>query len=757
MAAHARDTFSWRRYPLLRTVEDFSSTLWWGRDAAAASMHVWTTEALPNSLTRLSSAIVSSAKDLYKCIIAHCADAIIKTHPQHDAALDLVSILCMHPDGVLNDEVFAQLIKHTSENPSPESERLAWGLLDILVRFGVIPSPAFEPYVMAYLEAAAASRRDVVGVLARLVRRRWQRQVLSTTDGMPFGRRWPPCMHRVPELKRGKLALHRVPAETIVLLPGGRSILDSGPPIRCFSTMKLPSQAELAVAGEPLPAGATLVIEPWETASAVISLLAAHVGMNCAAAHLALHVVNAAPVELLPRALVDNAAAGLAVPPAAGAAAAAPRFTLPAHYSSIVHAIDGGIVVGRSLRGDEHPCEALLAATAAGVPAVLMLRRSVWLPEPDAPLVMECAPFTQLSYHQLLASVVAGEQMIESADVAIDCALLAVAVQSALHTAGADAEVVTSAAALTALSTLHHDAVGAEPGISEAALREQGLLQLISPSWRAAMPDEEWLTRASQRAESLDNSPGLALTGEPLIALQRRFVSLLRSQPLCGATVCRVLENKAPPQLQPLPAPLFVAVDGSSFHLLTLEPSPFGSSGGSAADGLRVHASAAMDASNEIGKGDGVHAARLASGAGSAAHGGAGAAAVGGAGAAPALPVLHGAADSSSRALLRSGAMQWRILHSLPFRCLRRWGYSALGSFHMELLMELIDDQHGPVDDALRSGSVANLEFKCLEGQAIIARELESRLTATVKVRVSTADALGIDPMTWARPRDGPV
>lgn len=224
-----------------------------------------------------------------------------------------------------------------------------------------------------------------------------------------------------------------------------------------------------------------------------------------------------------------------------------------------------------------------------------------------------------------------------------------------------------------------------------------------------------------------------------------------------------MLEKKAPPQLQPLPAQLYVAVDGSSLHLLTLEPSPFDGSGGSGvAEGTRLHAAApaaaaAMHASNAIGKCDEASAAvelsaPRASGAGAAAHGGADATAVGGAGAAPAPP--HSPVDSSSHALLRAGAMRRRVLHSLPFRCMRRWGFSAAGSFHMDLMMELIDDQHGPVDDALRSGIVSNLELRCLEGQAIIARELESRLTATVKVRVDTADALGVDPVTWARPTE---
>lgn len=83
----------------------------------------------------------------------------------------------------------------------------------------------------------------------------------------------------------------------------------------------------------------------------------------------------------------------------------------------------------------------------------------------------------------------AGEQIIESIDVVIDIALLAVAVRSAQHAAGQDSQVITSAAALTALSTLH--AAGAEHGAApESSLRAHGLLQLINPSWRAAMPDE---------------------------------------------------------------------------------------------------------------------------------------------------------------------------------------------------------------------------------------------------------------------------
>lgn len=410
MAAALHGSLDWRRSILLRTAEDFTSSLWWGRDAVARCRHVWTNEPLPNSLTRIPSELVPCAKELYKCVLAHCADASTKAMPHRQAAQDFARVLCEHSDVALRDEAFVQLIKHTNENPLHESERLAWGLLDILSRFGATPSPAFAPYVVAYVEAVAERRRDAIGVLARLVRSRLQRQVLSTGDGIPLGRRWPPCLHRVLELKKGALALHRVPAETTVLLPSGRNFLASGPPVRCFSALTPVSLSDAAAAGEMLmlPAGATLVVEPWETAADVINVLAAHLGMGTAVKYLALHVVNAAPAELLPRSLVENAAAGLEVPAAAAgagagasAAAAATRFTLPAHHSGITHALDGDIVVGRPLRADEYPCEALLAATAAGVPAVLMLRRCVWLPEPDVPAVMECAPLTQLSYHQV--------------------------------------------------------------------------------------------------------------------------------------------------------------------------------------------------------------------------------------------------------------------------------------------------------------------------------------------------------------------
>lgn len=274
-----------------------------------------------------------------------------------------------------------------------------------------------------------------------------------------------------------------------------------------------------------------------------------------------------------------------------------------------------------------------------------------------------------------------------------------------------------------------------------------------------ALPLQEWLARASQRAEQLDNTPGLALTGEPLIALQRRLVSLVRSQPLCGALVRPMRAGKkVPAQLEPLPDPLLVAVDGTGFHLLTLERLPFG--GGGEGEGAGSGILAAVHASSTIGEGNAaasLHALSPLGKAGPGAYGGTacGTPAVSGAGAAAALsshPLC------SSLHALRSGAMprRRRVVHSLPFRCMRRWGYSAAGSFHMDLMMELVDDQLGPVDDVLRSGSVAHLELLCLEGQAVIARELEACMTGTVKVRVDAAGALGIDAMSWKRPRGGP-
>lgn len=362
-------------------------------------MFTFSAQALPNSLTRLSAAVVPSAKSLYDLILAYC-----KQKPPYTADRSFVSLL--HRVNDLADEAFALLLKLSVGNPLPlDANRRLWTLFDILSRLAVAPSPAFKPYVIAYVEELVASRRDVVGALARVIERRLKQEAISTADGIPLGKRWPPFSSVLLEMSLKSRAAS-VPAETTVLLPSGRSILHL---------------TGSEVSKKPHAAGMTIVIEPWETTADVIAVVAAHLGMPAAADHLSLHIANAVPAELLPPRLVTMAAVGLEQPPTADPdvlARGMADYGLPAHHAAIVHARDraaaGAIVVGRGLRSTELPCAALLAANTVNVPAVLLLRRAVWLPEPDTPAIAACAPFTQLSYHQVRASTSTAVSLLSS-------------------------------------------------------------------------------------------------------------------------------------------------------------------------------------------------------------------------------------------------------------------------------------------------------------------------------------------------------
>lgn len=67
---------------------------------------------------------------------------------------------CLQAPVELRDEVFCQIIKQTTNNPSPESSLKGWMLLGVTTG-AVSPSKEFEPYLLSYCEA---HREDGGGV-----------------------------------------------------------------------------------------------------------------------------------------------------------------------------------------------------------------------------------------------------------------------------------------------------------------------------------------------------------------------------------------------------------------------------------------------------------------------------------------------------------------------------------------------------------------------------------------------------------------
>lgn len=67
---------------------------------------------------------------------------------------------CLHAPEELRDEVFCQIIKQTTNNPSPESALKGWMLLGVCTG-AFSPSKEFEPYLLSYCEA---HKEDAGGV-----------------------------------------------------------------------------------------------------------------------------------------------------------------------------------------------------------------------------------------------------------------------------------------------------------------------------------------------------------------------------------------------------------------------------------------------------------------------------------------------------------------------------------------------------------------------------------------------------------------
>jgi len=65
-------------------------------------------------------------------------------------AAELVAIAMNSPQDALRSEVYVQIMKQLTNNPSPQSERLGWRLFGLLCKF-VKPPEEFEDYVLTFV------------------------------------------------------------------------------------------------------------------------------------------------------------------------------------------------------------------------------------------------------------------------------------------------------------------------------------------------------------------------------------------------------------------------------------------------------------------------------------------------------------------------------------------------------------------------------------------------------------------------------
>jgi len=159
--------FVWTKYMSLRSPLDFASAkLIGGKTDLKVGMLQWTKKPIPTSLLQLDPVPSKLATKMFKNILGFMGD---KPYSYPDTlAEELVTICVEHPD--ISDEIYCQVLKQLTNNPSRESGLKGWELVKILLK-KVRPTDDFANYLEIYIRknAPPGSQRDYVLALHELL------------------------------------------------------------------------------------------------------------------------------------------------------------------------------------------------------------------------------------------------------------------------------------------------------------------------------------------------------------------------------------------------------------------------------------------------------------------------------------------------------------------------------------------------------------------------------------------------------------
>ena len=150
-----RTFFVWNRAPILYDPSDWASKSWniFSRSSIADGMLVHSSSSIHAPLTKVEDK--KTAKLCHKAIISYC-----EKKPDPYVAKELIES-GLESESIAT-EIYFQLMKHLSRNPSPESTRLGWALFGLCLSYLKISREA-EWYMIVFLldHAAQAGRKYI--------------------------------------------------------------------------------------------------------------------------------------------------------------------------------------------------------------------------------------------------------------------------------------------------------------------------------------------------------------------------------------------------------------------------------------------------------------------------------------------------------------------------------------------------------------------------------------------------------------------
>jgi hypothetical protein len=138
---------NWEKCNVLRSPAEFAKSKIIGKDKTKNSMLVWSKESIPTSLTIIEDKLVlKDAVRNFKNVLGWSGDKTVQ-YPLMVAQEIVLKGIQFEP---MRDEIYVQLIKQLTNNPSLESTTQLWYLMQIcLLHFP--PTPVFENYLEAWL------------------------------------------------------------------------------------------------------------------------------------------------------------------------------------------------------------------------------------------------------------------------------------------------------------------------------------------------------------------------------------------------------------------------------------------------------------------------------------------------------------------------------------------------------------------------------------------------------------------------------
>jgi len=172
--------FDLSKYPRLRSIDDFSNAKMMGKQERRDTFLKHTTKPIPISLTQLDKGLREDALLTFKNLLGYMGETIASFPLMLVQELLGLVLTGGSPDALapIQTEVYVQLIKQLTDNPSPKSERLGWQLMALFLQC-FPPDSMVENYVEFFVrtKTADAHARELITIMYKRMRKGALRKV----------------------------------------------------------------------------------------------------------------------------------------------------------------------------------------------------------------------------------------------------------------------------------------------------------------------------------------------------------------------------------------------------------------------------------------------------------------------------------------------------------------------------------------------------------------------------------------------------